>query len=208
MSLEKKPEKRLIGYARVSTQQQDLARQTKALKRLGCAVIYSDKASGKSMAGRPELARALDDLDTGDELVIAEWDRATRSMWDGLQIIKAVIDAGASIKVLDRSYIDLDNPYGARLHGDDVGDGRGRAVADHQAHPRRPEDCAGQRRPDGAQAEAHAAPEEGSAAADRQGRVDARPRQELRRQRQHDCETTIHLLLNVQASTIDRRELW
>lgn len=112
MSLTKQPPKRLIGYARVSTQQQDLARQTKALKRLGCAVIYSDTASGKSMAGRPQLARALDDLDTGDELVIAEWDRATRSMWDGLQIIKAVIDAGAAIKVLDRSYIDLATPMG------------------------------------------------------------------------------------------------
>src|SRR5271165_6062131 len=112
MSLETKPAKRLIGYARVSTQQQDLARQTKALKRLGCAAIYADKASGKSMAGRPQLALALDDLDTGDELVIAEWDRATRSMWDGLQIIKAVIDAGAAIKVLDRSYIDLTTPMG------------------------------------------------------------------------------------------------
>ena len=64
------------------------------------------------MAGRPELARALDELDAGDELVIAEWDRATRSMWDGLQIIKAVIDAGASIKVLDRSYIELETPMG------------------------------------------------------------------------------------------------
>ena len=112
MSPEKKPKKRLIGYARVSTKQQDLTRQTKALKRLGCARVYADKASGKSMAGRPELARALADLDTGDEFVIAEWDRATRSMWDGLQIIKAVIDAGASIKVLDRSYIDLETPMG------------------------------------------------------------------------------------------------
>ena len=112
MSLKKQSLKRLIGYARVSTQQQDLARQTKALKRLGCAPIYSDTASGKSMTGRPQLARALDDLDTGDELVIAEWDRATRSMWDGLQIIKAVIDAGAAIKVLDRSYIDLATPMG------------------------------------------------------------------------------------------------
>jgi DNA invertase Pin-like site-specific DNA recombinase len=57
-----------------------LPRQTKALKRAGCDVIYSDKASGKSMAGRPQLSRALDDLDTGHEFVIAEWDRATRSM--------------------------------------------------------------------------------------------------------------------------------
>src|ERR1700688_1221019 len=124
MSPEKKPKKRLVGYERVSTQQQDLARQTKALKRLGCAVIYSDKASGKRMAGRPELARALADLDTGEELVIAEWDRATRSMWDGLQIIKAVIDAAASIKVLDRSLYRPHDADGARLHGDDVGDGR------------------------------------------------------------------------------------
>jgi DNA invertase Pin-like site-specific DNA recombinase len=82
------------------------------LKREGCDPIYSDKASGKTMAGRPQLARALDDLDAGRELVIAEWDRATRSMWDGLQIIKHVIDAGASIKVLDRSYIDLATPMG------------------------------------------------------------------------------------------------
>ena len=50
MSLKTKPAKRLIGYARVSTQQQDLARQTKALKRLGCAAIYSDRGDDKSCA--------------------------------------------------------------------------------------------------------------------------------------------------------------
>jgi DNA invertase Pin-like site-specific DNA recombinase len=112
MSAKKKPRKRLIGYARISTKQQDLARQIKALRRAGCDPIRSDTASGKSMAGRPALAAALDELDDGDALVIAEWDRATRSMWDGLQIIKAVIDAGATIKVLDRSYIDLTTPMG------------------------------------------------------------------------------------------------
>jgi DNA invertase Pin-like site-specific DNA recombinase len=91
----------------VSTQQQDLARQLKALKRAGCSRVYSDTASGKTLAGRAELAAALDVLDRGDELVIAEWDRATRS------IIKSVIDTGAVIKVLDRSYIDLTTPMGA-----------------------------------------------------------------------------------------------
>jgi DNA invertase Pin-like site-specific DNA recombinase len=55
----------------VSTHQQDLARQIKALKRVGRAVICADTASGKSMAGRPELTRTLDDLDSGDERAIA-----------------------------------------------------------------------------------------------------------------------------------------
>ena len=53
----------------MSTHQQDLACQVKTLKRAGCTDIHSDTASGKSLAGRPELAAALD----GDELVIAEW---------------------------------------------------------------------------------------------------------------------------------------
>jgi DNA invertase Pin-like site-specific DNA recombinase len=112
MSLKKKAANRRIGYARVSTEAQDLTRQLKALRRVPCDAIFSDKASGKSLTGRPALADALDQLDEGDELVIAEWDRATRSMWDGLQIIKAVIDAKASVKVLDRNYIDLATPMG------------------------------------------------------------------------------------------------
>ncbi len=112
MSLKTKAPKRRVGYARISIDAQDLTRQLKALKRAGCDPVFSDEASGKGMAGRPALADALAELDEGDELVIAEWDRATRSMWDGLQIIKAVIDARASIKVLDRSYIDLATPMG------------------------------------------------------------------------------------------------
>ena len=102
------------------THQQDLARQIKALKRVGRAVIYADTASGKSMAERPELGRALDDLDSGDELVIAEWDRATRSMWDGLQIIKPAIDAGATLEVLDRGSIDLSTRSLENIDSDQV----------------------------------------------------------------------------------------
>jgi DNA invertase Pin-like site-specific DNA recombinase len=103
---------RRIGYARVSTKAQDLERQIRALKAELVEEIFKDTASGKSLAGRPQLRKALDSLAPGDELVIAEWDRATRSMWDGLQILKEIIDADATIRVLDRSYIDLTSPIG------------------------------------------------------------------------------------------------
>src|SRR6478735_4283552 len=107
-----KPAPRRIGYARVSTKAQDLERQIRALKAERVDEIFKDTASGKSLAGRPQLRKALDSLAPGDELVIAEWDRATRSMWDGLQILKEIIDADATIRVLDRSYIDLTSPIG------------------------------------------------------------------------------------------------
>jgi DNA invertase Pin-like site-specific DNA recombinase len=103
---------RRIGYARVSTKAQELERQIRALKADRCDDIFKDTASGKSLAGRPQLRKALDSLAPGDELVIAEWDRATRSMWDGLQILKEIIDTGATIRVLDRAYIDLTSPIG------------------------------------------------------------------------------------------------
>ena len=104
---------RRIGYARVSTRAQELERQIRALKAERCDEIFKDTASGKSLAGRPQLRKALDSLAPGDELVIAEWDRATRSMWDGLQILKEIIDAEAAIRVLDRTYIDLTSPIAA-----------------------------------------------------------------------------------------------
>src|SRR5215813_2288936 len=78
-----------------------------ALKGFGCKTIFEDRASGKSFTGRPELSRALEELRPGDRLVLAAWDRATRSMWDGLHIVKHVIDAGATIKVLDFPSLDL-----------------------------------------------------------------------------------------------------
>jgi predicted site-specific integrase-resolvase len=135
LSFRKKAPKRRIGYARVSTEAQDLTRQLKALRRVPCDPVFSDKASGKSMAGRPALAEALDELDEGDELVIAEWDRATRSVWDGFQIIKAVIDAKASVKGSRPQLYRPRDTYGPGLHGDAVRARRRRTVAHHQAHP-------------------------------------------------------------------------
>ena len=102
----------LIGYARVSTQTQNLDRQIGALNAAGVDRIFREKASGKSVKGRPQLEKAIDALGTGDVLVIAEWDRATRSMTDGIAILQRVADRGASVKVLDRAWLDLTSPMG------------------------------------------------------------------------------------------------
>ena len=101
-----------IGYARVSTGQQNLDRQIAALRAEGVDQIYREKASGKSVKGRPQLERAIDALGTGDVLVVAEWDRATRSMLDGVALIERINARGALLKALDKPYLDLTTPIG------------------------------------------------------------------------------------------------
>ncbi len=101
-----------IGYARVSTSNQNLDRQIGALNAARVDKIFREKTSAKTIKGRPELERAIDALGTNDVLVIAEWDRATRSMMDGITIIQRVADRGASVKVLDKPWLDLTTPMG------------------------------------------------------------------------------------------------
>jgi len=102
----------MIGYARVSTQAQSLDRQIGALNGAGVDRIFREKATAKTVKGRPQLEKALDALGTDDVLVIAEWDRATRSMMDGIKIIQRVADRRATVKVLDKPWLDLTNPMG------------------------------------------------------------------------------------------------
>ena len=98
--------------ARVSTQEQNLARQIAALRAEGCDRIYREKASGKSTRNRPELEKAIDMLGTRDVLVLAEWDRATRSLMDGIEIMRRIHERGALVKVLDKPGLDLTTPTG------------------------------------------------------------------------------------------------
>ena len=103
---------RKIGYARVSSPGQNLERQIGALRAERCDSIFREKASAKSVKGRPQLEKAIDTLGTGDVLLVAEWDRATRSMMDGVAIIERIHARGAMIKMLDKPYLDLTTPLG------------------------------------------------------------------------------------------------
>jgi DNA invertase Pin-like site-specific DNA recombinase len=101
-----------IGYARVSTPSQNLDRQIAALRSEGCDLVFREKASGKDIKNRPQLEKAIDELGTGDILVVAEWDRATRSMLDGVAIIDRIHKRGSLLKVLDKPHLDLTTPIG------------------------------------------------------------------------------------------------
>src|SRR5215472_18774484 len=103
---------RKIGYARVSTPGQHLDRQIGALRAERCDEIFREKASAKDIRNRPQLEKAIDELGTGDVMVVAEWDRVTRSMMDGVHLIERINKRGALIKVLDKPHLDLTTPIG------------------------------------------------------------------------------------------------
>jgi DNA invertase Pin-like site-specific DNA recombinase len=90
-----------IGYARVSTTDQDTAIQTARLKEAGCTVIRSEKVSGKTRDGRDELATVLDFLRAGDVLVVVKLDRLGRSTRDVLNLVHEIEAKGASFEVLE-----------------------------------------------------------------------------------------------------------
>jgi DNA invertase Pin-like site-specific DNA recombinase len=108
---------RKIGYARVSAQHQNLDRQLGALVAEGCERVFKEKASGRSTTGRPELEKAIGALGTGDVLVLPEWDRATRSMLDGIQIIQRVAPRGALGESSRQAVPGSDQHHGTRHPG-------------------------------------------------------------------------------------------
>src|SRR6266536_406859 len=81
-----------IGYARVSTQDQNLDLQLKALKKAGCQRIFREKVSGSSRQ-RPEFQRMLDQIRPGDTIVVWKLDRLARSTRDLLNTMETINDA-------------------------------------------------------------------------------------------------------------------
>lgn len=114
LSKEKELFHMLIGYARVSTIEQNLDRQIDALEKSGVNIrnIYKEKITG-TKKDRPELNKMLDMLREGDVVIITDLTRISRSTKDLLDIIEKIKGKGASIKSLKDTWLDTtsDNPY-------------------------------------------------------------------------------------------------
>jgi DNA invertase Pin-like site-specific DNA recombinase len=102
----------VIGYARVSTTDQDLSIQEAALSAAGCEVIRAEKRSGTTTKGREELRTVLDFLRPGDVLMVTRIDRLARSVGDLQAIVQAVRAKGASLKATEQSGIDTSTAAG------------------------------------------------------------------------------------------------
>src|SRR6476659_475969 len=89
----------LVGYARVSTQEQDLALQLDALKSDGCEKVYEEKASG-AQRERPELKAALGYMRQGDTLVVWKLDRLARSLKQLIETVEAMSEQGFGLRSL------------------------------------------------------------------------------------------------------------
>src|SRR3954452_25040635 len=89
------------GYARVSSTDQDCTLQEARLRDAGCEVIRAERVSGKSREGRDELARIMDFLHAGDELVVGKLDRLGRSTRDVLNLVHELEAQGAALAALE-----------------------------------------------------------------------------------------------------------
>lgn len=103
----------LIGYARVSTGDQDTAAQRAALKAAGCELIFSEKASGGRW-DRPELHKLLSQLRKSDVLVVWKLDRLSRSLHDVLTIMERVKEKKAGFRSLTEA-VDTTTPAGRMM---------------------------------------------------------------------------------------------
>ncbi|MFD0379758.1 recombinase family protein [Streptomyces sp. NPDC127112] len=97
----------LIGYARVSTDDQEAQLQHDALTVAGCARIFTDKASGKN-TDRAELTAALDYLRPGDTLCVWKLDRFARSLIDLVTLVDSLAARGVGFKVLTGALASID----------------------------------------------------------------------------------------------------
>lgn len=109
------PPGKLIGYARVSTEDQDLRLQRDALEAAGCWNIYEEKRSA-SKGKRPELELALMDLRPGDTLIVWKLDRLVRNARGLYELLDRIHAAGANFRSLQEQF-DFTTPMGQFVLG-------------------------------------------------------------------------------------------
>src|SRR3984957_15649847 len=100
----------LLGYARVSTTEQDASLQHDALKAAGCIKVFTDKTSG-SLERRPQLDRLLDQLRPGDTIVVWRLDRLGRSLKHLIQLIEDLAERQVGFRSLSEG-MDTTTPGG------------------------------------------------------------------------------------------------
>ena len=103
-----------IGYARVSTADQNLDLQLAALKEAGCGRIFQEKISGAKI-DRPELQRLLDQLRPDDVVVVWKLDRLARSTQNLLELAEQIKSAEASFCSLSEPWADTSSPSGRMI---------------------------------------------------------------------------------------------
>ncbi|HAS02835.1 MAG TPA: hypothetical protein DCR57_03600 [Pasteurella multocida] len=91
-----------IGFARVSTQKQDLAEQLIALKNVGCEKIFAGKHSGKAESNKQQLNELLNYIRDGDVVIVTKLDRLGRSLSQCLQVLDIFQEKNVSFIALDQ----------------------------------------------------------------------------------------------------------
>jgi DNA invertase Pin-like site-specific DNA recombinase len=105
---------RLVGYARVSTDEQTTALQLDALRAAGCTVIHEDSASG-ALRSPPGLDLALAEAGAGDTLVVWRLDRLSRRLWALLDVAETLRERGVALRSLTE-HIDTGTAAGTKLY--------------------------------------------------------------------------------------------
>jgi DNA invertase Pin-like site-specific DNA recombinase len=103
-----------IGYARVSTTEQNLDLQLTALKEAGCRRIYQEKISGAKL-NRPELQRLIDQLRPNDIVIVWKLDRLARSTHNLLELADQIKNTEASFRSLSEPWADTTSPSGKMI---------------------------------------------------------------------------------------------
>ena len=93
----------LIGYARVSTKEQDFQLQVEALEHAGCERVFTEKQSGTTTKNRTELANCLNYMREGDTLIVKKVDRLARSLRDLQNLVHDLKDRGIALKAIDQA---------------------------------------------------------------------------------------------------------